>query len=197
MSGAGRLPESLSAGGLALLRWRESDLGDLQRAVNENRAHLMPWLAWASDESPGAVAAFLRESGAGWRRGERFEYGIWSEHEPTLLGSAGLMARLGPGGLEIGYWVGAEHTRRRVATRAAAMLTGAAFALPTVDRVEIHHDEANGASGGVPAALGFRRVGTFPRAPAGAPAETGREVRWRMRAQEFAQSPAAALLRSG
>lgn len=194
MAGASRLPESLSGTGLALLRWRESDLSDLQAAVDANRGHLRPWLAWAGDESPGAVGAFLRESGAGWRKGERFEFGIWSEDGRTLLGSAGLMARLGPGGLEIGYWVGAEHTRRRVATRAAAMLTSAAFALPAVDRVEIHHDEANSASGGVPAALGFRCVGTFPRAPAGAPAETGRELRWRMRAPEFEKSAAAALL---
>ncbi len=197
MTGAGRPPESLSANGLALARWRGSDVTELQAAVDANRAHLAPWLAWASDESAGAVEAFLRESAAGWRRGERFEYGIWSEQERRLLGSAGLMARLGPGGLEIGYWVGAEHTRRRVATRAAAMLTGAAFALPGVDRVEIHHDEANGASGGIPRALGFGLVGTFPRAPAGAPAETGREVRWRMHASEFKASAAAALLKAG
>jgi ribosomal-protein-serine acetyltransferase len=77
------------------------------------------------------------------------------------------------------------------------MSTGAAFALGAVDRVEIHHDEANRASGGIPAVLGFRCVGTFPRAPAGAPAETGREVRWRMHASEFQASAAAALLVSG
>ncbi len=193
MAVAGRPPEALSANGLLLARWRESDLAELQATVGANRAHLRPWLAWASDESPGAVAAFLRESGAGWRRGERFEYGIWSELERTLLGSAGLMARIGPGGFEIGYWVGAEHTRRRVATRAGAMLTAAAFGLPEIERVEIHHDEANAASGGVPAVLGFRRVGTFPQAPAGAPGETGREVRWRMQAPEFPESTAAAL----
>jgi RimJ/RimL family protein N-acetyltransferase len=194
VAGARRPPELLSGNGLTLSRWRESDLLELQVAVNASRAHLAPWMAWAGDESPSAVGAFLRESSAGWRRGERFEYGIWSEDGRTLLGSTGLMARLGPGGLEIGYWVGAAHTRRRVATRASAMLTAAAFAVPAIDRVEIHHDEANGASGGVPAALGFKSVGTFPRAPAGAPGETGREVRWRMRAPEFSESPAAALL---
>jgi ribosomal-protein-serine acetyltransferase len=192
--GAGAPPETLRAGdGLRLVRWREADLTPLRAAVDASREHLRPWLAWAGDESPGALAGFLGESAAGWGRGERFEYGIWSDEEGVLLGSAGLMARLGPGGLEIGYWVRAGCTRRRIATRASALLTGAAFALPEVQRVEIHHDEANTASGGVPAALGFTCVGTFPRAPAGAPGETGREVRWRMQAPEYPASPAAAL----
>jgi RimJ/RimL family protein N-acetyltransferase len=192
---AGGPPETLRGDGLLLRSWREGDLAELQAAVEANRSHLRPWLVWAGDESPGAIATFLRDAIEGWSSGERFAYGIWSEGEGrALLGSAGLMARIGPGGLEMGYWVGADHTRRRVATRAGAMLTAAAFALPSVDHIEIRHDEANSASGGVPAALGFTRVGTFPHALAGAPGETGREVRWRMRASEFPESAAAALL---
>ncbi len=192
MPGARRPPESLRGAGLVLARWRAADRAELQAAVNASRSHLKPWLAWASDESPGAVASFLGASAEAWSSGERFEYGIFSA-ERVLLGSAGLMARLGPGGLEIGYWVGERHTRQGIASRASALLTATAFALPALERVEIHHDEANVASGGVPAALGFTRVGTFPRAPAGAPGETGREVRWRMQAADFPASAAAAL----
>ena len=105
------------------------------------------------------------------------------------------MARIGPGGLEIGYWVDGRQTRRRIATRSAALVTQAAFGMRAIERVEIHHDEANVASGGVPAALGFKRVGTFPRTPAGAPAETGRDVRWRLARGEFPDSPAAGIAR--
>lgn len=47
------------------------------------------------------------------------------------------MARIGPGGLETGYWVHQAHTRRGLATAAAAALTDAALALPGIDRVEI------------------------------------------------------------
>ena len=69
------------------------------------------------------------------------------------------MRRIGPGGLEIGYWVRTDRTGRGVATEAAGLLTDAALALPDVDHVEIHHDEANAASGRVPAKLGYALVG--------------------------------------
>ena len=91
------------------------------------------------------------------------------------------MARTGPGGLEIGYWVDPGHTRQGLATAAAGALTEAAFALPATDRVEIKHDQGNVASEGVPRRLGFTRIGRQPY-PGGpmAPAETGVDVLWRL-----------------
>jgi hypothetical protein len=65
-----------------------------------------------------------------------------------------------------------------------------------VDHVEIIHDEANVASGTVPYRLGFHRIETFVTAP-GAPAEVGRDVRWRLGAEEFPASPAGALFIRG
>jgi ribosomal-protein-serine acetyltransferase len=192
-AGASRPPESLSGAGLVLTRWQESDVRELQTAVAANVEHLAPWLVWAGNRSRGTLATFLRESSDGWEKGERFEYGVRAEPARSLLGSVGLMARVGPGGLEIGYWVDKRQARRRVATRASALLTAAAFRMPGIERVEIHHDEANVASAGVPELLGFRRIGTFPVAPSGASGETGRETRWRMQAREFPASPAAAL----
>src|SRR4051812_25481862 len=118
---AGRPPESLSGRGLVLSRWRCSDLAELDAAVAANRSHLSTWLAWAADSSAGSLTTFLGETAEAWEKGERFEYGIRGEEPPgPLLGSAGLMARIGPGGLEVGYWVGKEHTRRRIASHAAA-----------------------------------------------------------------------------
>ena len=38
-----------------------------------------------------------------WADGTAFQYLIIADGTPA--GSAGLMARIGPGGLEIGYWV--------------------------------------------------------------------------------------------
>jgi len=90
------------------------------------------------------------------------------------------MGRIGPGGLEIGYWVHAAHVRRGIATLAAGALTDAALRLGGVDHVEIHHDEANLASGAVPARLGFRDLGVFRGEPNPAPGGTGRDIRWRM-----------------
>ena len=89
------------------------------------------------------------------------------------------MARIGPGGLEIGYWVHRAFTRRGLATAAAAALVEQAFRLPGVNRLEIVHDELNVASGGVPRKLGFTEVGRRAiEAPP--PAGTGVGVVWQL-----------------
>lgn len=90
------------------------------------------------------------------------------------------MARIGPGGLEIGYWVHVAHTGRGVATAAAAAITAAAFTLPGIDRVEIHHDVLNLASGRVPAKLGYTDTGTGPSAAELAPGDSGTSRVWRI-----------------
>ena len=69
--------------------------------------------------------------------------------------------------------------RRGLATEVARRLCERAFADPAIDRVEIHHDRANVASGGVPAKLGFEHVGDARRAPQ-APGEEGVERVWRL-----------------
>jgi RimJ/RimL family protein N-acetyltransferase len=161
--------------------------------VADNLEHLRPWMPWAAYAGRAASLRFLTGSEAGWRRGERFEYAIRPAEGRAIMGSAGLIDRVGPGGLEIGYWLGWRWTGRGHATVAAAALCEAALALDRVEHVEIHHDEANTASAGVPARLGFHLLGTFP-APRLAPAEAGREVRWRLEQREFAGGAAAQLL---
>jgi hypothetical protein len=81
------------------------------------------------------------------------------------------------------------------AWRAAAALTELALSLASVDHVEIHHDEANIASSAIPSRLGFRNLGIF-QGRSEAPADVGRDVRWRIDADEFATSPAKLLLES-
>jgi len=103
--------------------------------------------------------------------------GVWLDDE--LVGSCGLHYRIGPGGAEIGCWIHPAHARRGIATEVARQLCERAFADPDVDRVEIHHDRANVASGGVPPKLGFEHVGDTRRAPV-APGEEGVERVWRL-----------------
>ncbi len=102
------------------------------------------------------------------------------------------MARRGPGGLEIGYWVARDRTGRGMATAAAAALTEAAFGLPGIERVEIVHDLNNAASGQVPRKLGYARAGTGPGRFQRAPGECGtaRSGVWRARAAGSRQRPA-------
>ena len=167
-----------------LRHWREQDAAALAGAVQESLEHLLPWMAWAADE-PMPVADridLIRR----WEH-ERLDggdevFGVWLDG--GAVGGCGLHRRIGEGGLEIGYWIHAAFVRRGLATEVARLLCERAFADPSIDRVEIHHDRANERSGGVPAKLGFTCVGDAERPPQ-APAEEGVERVWRLTRAEW------------
>jgi ribosomal-protein-serine acetyltransferase len=169
--------EVIEYGPLTLRRYRNDDLDDLVRAVTESEDHLRGWLPWVAGHSVESEAAFLAQSARDWESGTAYNYAIRTDG--ALAGGIGLMARIGPGGLEIGYWVRRDFTRRGLATAASAALVEQAFRLPGVDRVEIVHDELNVASGGVPRKLGFTEVGRRPIEPR-PPQGTGVGVVWRL-----------------
>ncbi|MGP3970651.1 GNAT family N-acetyltransferase [Streptomyces sp. 6N223] len=81
---------------------------------------------------------------------------------------------IGAGRFAIGYWLHSRWTGRGLATMAAAALVSQGFQLVGIDRIEIHHDAANLASGGVAFRLGFTEVerGQAPEGPV-APGEVG------------------------
>jgi RimJ/RimL family protein N-acetyltransferase len=132
-------------------------------------------MPWAADYSRQAAAEFLAKTARDWADGSEYNYAIMSEG--ALAGVCGLMARIGAGGLEIGYWVSRDYTRRGLATAAAEALIGEAFRLPWVERVEIVTDELNVASAGVPRKLGFAEAGRR-RIDMPSPEGTGTGVVW-------------------
>ncbi|WP_236791173.1 GNAT family N-acetyltransferase [Amycolatopsis sp. GM8] len=169
----------LSDGEVRLRRWRIDDAAAVFRAVNDSLDHLAPFMPWAVDGYSEADAVdFVATSEREWRDGEAFSYAIVSADD-EILGSIGLMTRIGGGGLEIGYWLGKPYTGRGLATGATALLVAEAFRIGA-NRVEIRHDEANERSGLVPARLGFTRVGSAPAELPGGTASTGTHVRWRL-----------------
>src|SRR5581483_6948778 len=101
------------------------------------------------------------------------------DRDGRYLGGCGIAQRVGPGAVDLGYWVSVEHTRRGIAAEAARMLTTAAFEEPSVARVEIHCDEANVASAAVARHNGFVHVRTDDK-PIDAPGQTGRSMIWVM-----------------
>src|SRR5260370_22307121 len=151
-------PEGLlSRGPVTLRRHRPDDLDAVFQAVTESLDHLRPWMPWAANYTRESAAGFLAKSARDWADGTEYGYAIITGG--VLAGGCGLMSRIGPGGLEIGYWVHRAWTRRGLATAASAALVDQAFRLPGVDRGEIVHDELNLASAGVPPTLGFTDVG--------------------------------------
>jgi RimJ/RimL family protein N-acetyltransferase len=164
---------------VTLRRWRAADADTVYQVVMQSLAHLLPWMPWASGYSRDDAVRFTAQSEQDWSSGVAYQYAITTDD--AVVGSCGLMRRIGLGGLEIGYWLHPAYTGRGLATAAAAALVGQAFALPDIDRVEIVHDEANTASSRVPRRLGFTEIERRTRVRgAAAPGEVGVEVVWRL-----------------
>src|SRR5437763_9648192 len=160
------LPSRVEGGErLVLRRWEAADAQALGRAISESTEHLRPWMAWIADE-PLALErrhALIEQWNRKWREGGDVFLGVFLGNR--IVGGCGLHRRLGPGGLEIGYWTHASFLRRALATMVAELLTDAALGLPDVDYVEVHHDKSNQASAGIPRKLGFQLLGEEPDEP--------------------------------
>lgn len=178
----GRPPERMSSGTVELRRHAPRDRDGLVAAVNRSLDELRPWMPWAqtpaTDES---IDDFLERSSRAWDAGLEFGYALRPTVDPDddIIGACGLHLRSDPGVAEIGYWVRSDRTGAGVATDAARALTGAARALPEIERLEIHCDPANLASRAVPPKLGYRldRVEHRPSSPR-MPGETDELMIW-------------------
>ena len=179
MTGSAPFPERLEGHGVLLRGWRPEDAEPLASAVTASLEHLRPWMPWiageplALEERRAKMAERERDRAAG---GDAFYLMVVAG---VVAGSAGLHRRVGPHAVELGYWTHVAFVRRGLATAAARLLTAAAFTVADIERVEIHHDEANVASAGVPRRLGYELTARAPRSPA-APAETGTDWVWTM-----------------
>jgi RimJ/RimL family protein N-acetyltransferase len=172
-------PEVIEVPRGLLARIRESDADQLAEAVAASLDHLRPWMPWATAESadPQTQHEHCREVEKSWDDGAEFVYALRPEPSGHVIGCFGLHRRIGPGALEIGYWVHVDFAGRGYATACARALTDAALALSGIARVEIHTDEANTISAAIPPRLGYGLARIDERPPA-APSETGRLQIW-------------------
>jgi len=154
------LPDRLAAGPIELRRWNSSCLDELMRALTISLDDLKRWLPWAQRMPTAEEELAVLEAGAtAFEADQEWAYMLHEVEGGDLVGGIGLHRRVGPGGLEIGYWVRSDRVGRGYATAAAKALTQAAFDfLPDIERVEIHMDQANAASAAVPRKLGYRMV---------------------------------------
>jgi ribosomal-protein-serine acetyltransferase len=168
----------LGSGEVTLRRWRDTDVSALHQVVQESLDHLRPWMAWvANGYSLEDAADFVAATQDDWARGAAFNYAIFVQGR--LAGAGNLMARIGPGGLEIGYWLHPAHVGRGVATRTASLLATEAFR-NGVNRVEIVTDVANLRSAAIPKRLGFVEVERRPPQEPVTSGEDGLDIVWRL-----------------
>jgi RimJ/RimL family protein N-acetyltransferase len=176
-------PERIDVDEFHLRRYTLGDVEAIHEAIKASYAEIHPWMPWCFE--PIKIEdqrEFVEGTFPKWMTGEAFNYAIFDSGEaetpaPTQIGAISLMDRLGPGGLEIGYWLRTDATGRGVMTRAAGRLTEVGLGLPGIERIEIHCDEANVRSAAVPRRLGYR-LDRIEDDVAEAPGETGRGMFW-------------------
>jgi RimJ/RimL family protein N-acetyltransferase len=163
-----------------LSRTRESDAGQLAHAVGASLDHFRPWLSWATEEAADVQAQRkrCRQAEAHWADGSEYPYVLRPGPSEQVIGGFDLWP-IGPGAVELGYWVHVNFTGRSYATACARALTRAGLALSCVARVEIHIDEANAISAAIPRRLGYR-LDRVDELPPEAPAHSGRLQIWVM-----------------
>jgi RimJ/RimL family protein N-acetyltransferase len=153
-------PARIETARLVIRCWVPEDAVQLRDAIDGSLVHLREWMPWAADEprpldeTRGRLAVYAER----FRAGEDFTYGIFTGDEVEVVGGCGLHPRIGPGGLEIGYWIRRSRLGRGLATEMARALTDAAFDVPGVERVQIHCDPENRRSANIPRKLGFPLV---------------------------------------
>ena len=137
----------------------------LKEAIDSSLEHLLPWMPWAHQEPQTLEqkTELIKAFRANFDSGENFTCGIFNADETELLGGTGLHPRIGPGGLEIGYWIRSSALRQGIATESSAALTRAGFEVCGADRIEIRIEPRNEASFGVPRKLGFVEEATLRR----------------------------------
>jgi RimJ/RimL family protein N-acetyltransferase len=172
--------------------WEPRDAPRLKAAIDASLEHLgrMPWIGQEPEPLEGKIAR-LRRFRAHFDLDQDYAYGIFDRDEREVLGGCGLHARQGPGALEIGYWIGAGHVRRGLASEAAGALTRVAVELGRVARVEIHCGPENAASAGVARTLGFRHEATLGRRFRRADGSLRDTMIWTLFADDYPASPAA------
>ncbi|WP_199432828.1 GNAT family N-acetyltransferase [Qaidamihabitans albus] len=170
--------EELTGDGIVLRRWSSADATELRRVVSDTIETLKPWMPWAANGyGPREAAGFLALTERNWAQGVSFDYAIVAGDR--IIGSCGLMNRIGGAGLEIGYWLHHDWRGRGLATETAALLVDEAFRVGA-EHVEIVHDEHNERSGAVPRRLGFARLHRRAAQAAGGSASNGYVVVWRL-----------------
>jgi RimJ/RimL family protein N-acetyltransferase len=171
-------PEALHGPRITLRRYRMSDAAAIRDAIALSLENLRPWMPWAqSPPTEESVLAFLVPAAERFGGTAAADYAMILRDAEQYVGGCGMMPRIGPGAVEIGYWVHAAFLRRGIATEASRLLTNAALALPGITRVEIHCDEANVPSQSVARSLGFR-LDRVEADRAESPGEVGRSMIW-------------------
>jgi RimJ/RimL family protein N-acetyltransferase len=175
--------------------WSPADAPVLRAALDVCDAHLRPMIPFMKDEprSLQETVQWLRGHRAAFDLGTMYRYAVYDSEEQNLLGENMLLARVGPGGLEIGYWTHKDTVGKGIATEASSAMIRVAFEIEKVNRVEIMCAPQNLASAAIPARLGFTNEATLKKRALDSEGGIQDLMVWSLFADDYPASPAAGI----
>ncbi|MCB9743629.1 MAG: GNAT family N-acetyltransferase [Alphaproteobacteria bacterium] len=174
-------PRTLATPRLLLRAWRLEDTRALRALLDANDAHLRPWIPFMQGEPRSLRATRARVSGflSAFHAGQQLRYAIWLGEQGPLIGEVMLLARGGPGTLELGYWLDAQQTGRGYMGEAARALVELGLGALGAERLILRCDLQNAPSNAV-----ARRLGAEPVEVEQLPQEGVSLQVWELRARE-------------
>jgi RimJ/RimL family protein N-acetyltransferase len=178
---------------LLLRCWSPEDAPRLRAALDVCDAHLRPMIPFMKDEprTLQQTARWLRGHRAAFDLGQFYRYAVFDTDEKNLLGENMLLTRVGPGGLEIGYWTHKDAIGKGIASEASCAMIRVAFEIEKVERVELICAPENGASVSIATTLGFTHEATLKKRGLDSEGRMGDLMIWSLFAADYSSSPAA------
>jgi len=133
-------------------------LSQMWEAVGASRAELVPWMAWAIDQSIEEQRRFVERAEKGWEENERWGFAIFFEER--FAGDIGIDS-YDPliGSADVGYWIRSDLAGRGLMTEAASAVVEFGFSTLGLHRLELHAAPGNRASVRIAEKLGFQHEG--------------------------------------
>jgi RimJ/RimL family protein N-acetyltransferase len=162
---------------LLLRPWQADDAGALRDVFAGSRVALQRWTPWVlyGSDTVDALRDKLQGYADNFSAGVEWRYAMITRDDERIVGGASLHPRVGPGAIEIGYWLATAATGQGFATEAAEALTAEAFRAGDIERIEIRCEPANEASMRVPERLGYHARADVVHEPA-TPGRPGGDV---------------------
>jgi RimJ/RimL family protein N-acetyltransferase len=178
---------------LLLRCWSPADAPVLRAALDACDMHLRPFIPFMRDEprTLQQTALWLRCHRSAFDQGAMYRYAVFDVAGQVLLGENMLMARVGPGGLEIGYWTHKDAVGKGFATEATMAMIRVAFDIEKAERVEIMCAPENRASAAIPARLGFTHEATLKKRMRDTDGVSRDLMVWSLFADDYPSSPSA------
>ena len=179
--------ERLESERLVIRCWSPQDAPLFKAALDSSLPELQRWIPWARNEpSPlDVLEDRLRGYEDDFFAGRSALFALMDLDETEVLGGAGLYRRVGPGALEIGYWVRSDQAGQGLATEAAQAMTDVGFMLTGSERMEIHCDPLNRPSIAVPEKLGYELAETWVDHAVGPTGEPRDTMIWLLRTERY------------